>query len=304
MKFVEDLKVLEFTKEKVTTDLLAQIEKKDVEEVSQENLHSLWRLKEDYARLRREMKEELTKEVEFFYKKFDTQVGELDLSPNEQIRVKDYFKAFIETFSFAFEASQAIESGKFELNIGCLLSAFASFGGSGLSSAIVSLDKFLSTQEMKTNANKILELFSDSTYLNAMIGKIAEKIVLDQKKREYILSVTDKELDKKCKNLLKKIKQFCEQIVEHSDVDFYKILYKTAGARLGLMDANDLIREYCEGKISMDRVQEEFVEQTMNRQRGTNDIEEATPPTTATPVLEKMKRKTKESGKGKYCSIF
>ncbi len=77
---------------------------------------------------------------------------------------------------------------------------------------------------------------------------------------------------------------------EPIDIELYKNLYNTPAAILGYLDANDLIREYLDNKISSNRVQEEFLEKTLERQR----IE----PKEITIEIKK------ETGKGKCCSIF
>jgi len=226
------------------------------------------------------LKVEVDSKMDYFNKKLVSQLKNLEFSPDDQMKVKDYFKAFIGTFSSAFVTSQVIESGQVSLDVGSsagtllsTLATFVPFTGNTLSSTsstpstITSIDEFLSTKEMKTNARKMLTLFSDSTHLSTMIGQTACQIVLAATKQREILSVTDKELDQLNENLFQKIIQFCGQMSERIDVFSYTKCYNTAAARLGHIDANDLIQAYFEGKVSLYRPQEEFVDRILNPQK-------------------------------------
>jgi len=310
-KFVENLRAIQLEKDKVTTDMLEQIEKKD-DNFSSEITRRYTHLQENYQKLLKKVEEltakvdrkfdnmqdqvdqlqvqvqevqqsldtlknEVDNKMDDFYRKLDKELEKLDISPDDQVRVKDYFKAFIGTFSSAFVTSQVIESGKLTLHAGTLagslLSTLASFipaAGSTLSSKITSIDKFLATKEMKVNARNMLGLFSDSTDLSAMIGKTAYEIVLDPTKRAKILSVTDKELDQQSVSLFQNLRLFCKQMREHVNIFLYTRLYKTPSARLGHLDANSLIRIYFQGKISLYRAQEEFVDIILCPQNITN----------------------------------
>jgi len=287
-------------------ELSARVDKKiDTMQVQVVQIQSkVAELKQDLDTL----KVEVDHKMDNFHKKLDTQLNQLDLSPEDQAKVKEYFKAFIGTFSSVFVTSQVIESGQISLDVGTsagsllsTLASFVPFAGDTLSSAVTTIDEFLSKKEMKTKARRMLGLCSDSTHLSSMIGKTAYEIVIDPTKRGKILSVTDKELNQRSGNVFQKIRQFCEQMSERVIIFLYTKLYSTASARLGHMDANSLIEIYFKGEISLYGAQEQFVEAILSVQKAPNQKEVSTPSTEGLPNTEANRR---EAGKTSCCSIF
>jgi hypothetical protein len=194
-----------------------------------------------------------------------------------------------------------VDSGQLQLDsgttMGGVLSTLASFipyVGDTLSSGISSLDQFMDSKEMKTNARKMEGLFVDSTHLSQLIGTTAFEIVLDSHKRRNILSITNKELDRISGNLFQQICKICDRLSERIDVLLYSSLYETPSARLGHMDANELIEKWLNREVSPYRTQEEFVEIIILKQNNSGGLGAST---ARSPQSKSNKKNT-------CCNIF
>jgi len=106
-----------------------------------------------------DIKEELKNTMNDFGKELDSELAKRDLSPEDKAKTKEYFKAFIETFSSVHVTSQVIDSGQVQLDSAntkaTVLSMIASF----------TMGDFFQSQKMRTHARK-KRLASDATVLS------------------------------------------------------------------------------------------------------------------------------------------
>lgn len=306
-KFVANIVKLQEEKDKVTADLMAKAGKNDsagsdalVSELDKlkaqftEIQAQLSKVQTDVKQMKSEIqdvKEELNNKMDDFNKKLDNELAKMDLSPDDQVKVKEYFRAFVETFSSVHVTSQVIDSGQVQLDtdstkatILSLVASFAPFVGSALSSGITTISGFLQSKEMKTSARKMKGLAADATELSQLIGKSGYEIVMNQKKREQILIITEADLEKSSDNLFEKISKFCDNLSEQLDSYLYSRLYKTPSARLGHNDANELIELWISGKFTPYSLADKFVK------NATNLDKEKPQEAAETPQSEKLNR--------------
>lgn len=285
-KLLKNVKLLQENKNKITANLISNIDKNDAAETSNlmQELQNLKRefaemqkeittIKEDIKNLDQQMKdvrEELDSKLDDFHKKLDKDLKKTDLSPEDQQKLKDYFKAFIGTFSSLYVTAQVINSGQVQISAdttqATILSTIASFTpfiGGVLSSGITSVAEFLATKEMLTNARKMNGLASDSSELSQLIGKTAYQAVLNKEKQQQILKVTIEDLKVASAGLFQKLTQFCEDMGQELDVYLYSRLYKSPSSRLGHQDANSLVAEWLGGNIDVYDAEAEFIQKVI-----------------------------------------
>jgi len=168
--------------------------KAEIDRLNREFRNELALIKKEMQQLKDtvgDMKEELDNKLDDFAKKFDKELEKKDLSPEERVKVKEYFKAFLETFSSVYVTSQVIDSGQVQLSadstkatVLSMIVSFTPFIGSTLSSSVKSLGDFLASKEMKTSARKMKRLASDSSALSQLIGSCDHEIVLNPQKQD------------------------------------------------------------------------------------------------------------------------
>lgn len=220
-----------------------------------------------------DVKEELANKMDDFNKKLDSELNKRDISPENQAKIKDYFNAFIGTFSSIYVTSQVIESGQVQLadkskaTVLSVIASFAPFVGGVLQSGIKTLSGFLQSKEMKTNARKMKRIAPDSTALSQILGSAAYEIVLHEQKQEQILTITSEDLMETSNDLFSKIAQFCENLKENIDVFLYSQLYISPASRLGHNDANKLVHAWIRDKVDPYEVSKSFVKKTVNMQK-------------------------------------
>lgn len=231
-----------------------------------------------------DVKEELANKMDDFNKKLENELNKKDISPENKAKIKDYFKAFIGTWSSIYVTSQVIDSGQVQLDsdttkatILSMMASFAPFVGNFLQKGIKSLGDFLQSKEMKTNARKVKRIAHDSTTLSQIVGESAYEIVLHPQKQEQILKITSEDLRKTSNGLLQKIAQICDNIQEQIDSHLYTQLYTSPAARLGHNDANKLVEDWINDKIDAYEISKHFVKETTNldkREPETNNYTE------------------------------
>lgn len=253
--------------QKVQDEYMKEFEKlrKEMEEMKEK----VQKIDQDIAEIKVEIKDiksDLANKMDDFHKKLDNELAKSEMSPEDQAKIKEYFTAFIQTFSSIFVTSQVIESGQVELSVGnnssdlvSMIASFVPFIGNALSSGITSIRDFLNLKEMKINARKIKGLAADSTALSQLVGKSAFDIVTDSAKQQKIIEVVDETLAEPSGDLFQKVSQLCDLIDQGLDVYIYSQLYQSPQSRLGHLDANNLIQLWIEGKIPPYNVSVQFV---------------------------------------------
>jgi len=329
--FVDKIKVIQLKKNKVAADLLRQQSTGDdtkmnklaqeVEELKaykeemrvmqmnfmvdlEKQKQQVQVLNHQVAQIQYEIQDvriELNNKMDDYVKKLNNELNKRDVSVDDQKKIKDYFKAFIETFSSTYVTSQVVDSGQVQLDAGdtatSILSGLASFlpfFGDAASSGISSIGEFLKSKEMKKNARVIKGLASDPSELSQTVGKAGYDIVLDPQQFKKILQITDRDLQEASTNLFSKIKQFVDKLQEDLDVYLYSNLYKTAAARLGHMDANTLIEEWLKGTVPPYSISEKFVQIIVHP-------EEIQSPETG---VGKVVKEVPSTSRGACCNIF
>lgn len=315
-KFAEQVKKLQEEKDKATTKLIETMDNKD-SNLTQQLLAEVDRLKKDFATVQvdlakvktevkelknqyEEIKEELDNKMDDFNKKLDKELAKIDLKPEEKDKIKEYFKAFIETFSSIYVTSQVVDSGQVRLDASSakasflsMVASFTPFVGNILSKGITTLNEFLQSKEMKTNARKAKALASDPTALSQLVGKAGYEIVLNKEKQKQIFSITNQEMDVITGNILEKITKFCKNLEEQFDRYMYTSLYKTAAARLGHNDANDLIGEWLNDTINPYDVEGDFVKKAISGKQSTSE-----------PAQEMSSPMKKVENRTSCCNLF
>lgn len=317
---LDSIKKLKEKKDKVTSNMIAHIDNKDHATSDQalifmKELESLKKelnqvqselakVKSDVKKIENqieEIKQDLDNKLDDFKKKLEKELANQELSPEDQAKLKEYFKAFIETFSSTHVTSQVIDSGQVQLDTetakASLLSVVASFApfiGGILSQGIKSLGDFIESKEMKTNARIMKGLAVDATELSQLVGKAGFDIVLHKEKQQQILKTNNDELKKRGGPLLEKIAKFCENIRDQIDTYMYTKLYKTPQARLGHNDANELIGEWINQKIDPYDIQADFVRKITEKDKQAIETEKRAEGLAA----------VKESGRTSCCNLF
>jgi len=240
--------------------------KKEMEEVKERVV----KIDKDIVEIKAEMKDikaELASKMDDYHKKLDNELSKNDISPEDQVKIKDYFVGFIQTFSSIFVTSQVIDSGQVELSVGSnsgdlvsVVASFIPFVGNVVSSGITSIRDFLNSQEMKINARKVKGLAADSTALSQVVGKSAFEIVTNPSKQEKVLGITDESLQEDSSNLFQKVAELCDKIDQGLDVYTYSQFYQSPQSRLGHMDANNLVQLWIQSKIPPYNISARFVE--------------------------------------------
>ena len=228
-----------------------------------------------------QINKELNTKLTDYEKVLDTKLS-TKISSEDQSKIKDYFRAFVETFASIYTAAQVIDSGQVQLDAGSTetkvlstLASFVPYAGDTLSGAINSIGEFLKSKEMIQNARTMKKLASDGTNLNQLVSETAMKIVLDKTKQNHILSISDEEINKISGNTLEKIKKFISNFNEKIDEYLYTKKFNSPAAKLGNIDANELIEYWVKGKVkSTDKalIQARFVEIGTKGTKETNEI--------------------------------
>jgi len=254
--------------QKIQDEYMKEFEKlrKEMEEVKER----VNKIDQDIAEIKVEIKDiksDLANKMDDFHKKLDNELAKSEMSADDQAKVKEYFTAFIQTFSSIFVTSQVIESGQVELSVGnnstdiiSVVASFVPFIGNALSSGIASITDFLNLKEMKINARKMKGLAADSTALSQLVGKSALDIVTDSSKQQKILDVVDESLEEPSGDLFQKVAEICEIIDQGLDIYIYSQLYQSPQSRLGHMDANKLIQLWIQNKIPPYNVSARFTQ--------------------------------------------
>jgi len=203
-----------------------------------------------------------------------------DLSPDDQLKLKAYFRAFVQTFSSIHVTSQVIDSGQVQIDAGSsatsilsFVASFAPFIGDALSQGISTIGEFMKSKEIKTNARIMKTMAADATELSQLIGKSGFQILMDKKKQQKILNTTEKDLKDISGNLFQKVLKFCSALDEKVDGILYTKMYKTIAERVGHNDANSLVEKYIKGDITPFGAQEQFVEETLKEQDPTQSLQ-------------------------------
>lgn len=294
-KFVEQVKVLQVQKDKAMGQLISTMNEKSSPEV-QKLMEEVERLKQQFATLNSdvskiktdvkkleskydEIKDELDNKMDDFHKKLDKELARLDISADDQAKLKDYFKAFIGTFSSIHVTSQVVDSGQVNLDSSStkatllsMVASFTPFIGNVLSDGIKSIGDFVQSREMKINARKMKALAADASELSQLIGKTGYEIVLNKEKQKQIYTITAKDMDQVTGNILEKVIKFCENLEDEFDSFMYTKLYTTPAARLGHMDANSLIEEWINEKINRYNIVEDFVAKTTTLKQAKEEV--------------------------------
>ena len=172
------------------------------------------------------------------------------LKREEIDKLREYYSAFILTFSSLYTASQAVDSGQLYVDTSNLtttilstLASFAPFGiGDKLAGGIEKINDFFTGSKMANEAKLVKKLAADAVELSTLVGDVGRRIVLNPTHQKKITSTTVEDPS----GIIGKFRAF---IAEHkkklANYDLAeKELHKSPAAALGEHDANTLIGEW------------------------------------------------------------
>ena len=168
-----------------------------------------------------------------------------------QIRAKNYFFGFSNTFSNIYITSSVVDSEKVQLensNIGVKAVSFVGslfpFVGKVVAGGIKSVWEFVQETGIKKRAKKILKISYDSVALGQMIGSTILKIIGNENKRKQIFEINEEKIKPRMEGFFQKMVNLIFKLKEDLKKVLYGELYDNPGKRLGFLDANDIIEKY------------------------------------------------------------
>lgn len=204
-----------------------------------------------------ELKETLALKADNYDKAIQNSIKHLPAESREKIM--EFHGAFLSTFDEVFTKSQLIECGSFKFetgsNAGSVISTLASFmpATSDKTSQVVStVDEFMSAAEIKTNARKIIQFARDHSHLLMLLSDTTNKIVNNAYYQKKIIDANDANLEPKITATISNIKNLITEISDQIDYSLYGLIYDTPAAKLGNIEASNLIEKILQGEVTND----------------------------------------------------
>ncbi len=111
---------------------------------------------------------------------------------------------------------------------------------------------------MISSAKRLKDLAADTAQLADKVGAVAYVIIKDSFSRKKIVAIKNQDLEEDPKSNWRKVQAFIKKMSSKVDTKLYGEMYKTAAAKLGHQDANNLIEKWLNQKI-VDNGKEKFV---------------------------------------------